>query len=81
MKNMWKIIQHILLILTFLITIFLIFSNNDLWLIIRGILLTLFFGTMILEDKLGNKSKTSGTTFEIFRTITIIIVLLIDFKF
>ena len=81
MKKVWQVIQYILLISTFLITVFTIFFNYNLGIIIRGILLTLIWGSMILEGKLGNKAKISGVTFEIFRTIAIIGVFFIDFKF
>ncbi|MGL6108057.1 hypothetical protein [Romboutsia sp.] len=81
MKKAWKIAQYALFILTFAITIFVIFFNRNLGLIIRGVLLTSFFGTIILEDKLGNQSEFSRNAFQVFRAIAIIAVFLVDFKF
>ena len=75
MKKIWNIVQYVILILLLLGMINSI-SLGDLRLIFKGILLILFWSSMILENKSPKKNKAITITFQVSGTIVVILTIM-----
>lgn len=75
MKKIWNIVQYVILILLLLGMINSI-RLGDLRLIFKGILLILFWSSMILENKSPKKNKAITIIFQVSGAIVVILTIM-----